>query len=105
MHVAFKARAVFTDKVTWSFAGKIKKAQAPFQKLSAVGGGTGWFFEGVLNMRPLKQKKRIAYEITAELVQKVEQLTTVGVERIDFEHLDAEVIVSIEVWKNPKDQT
>lgn len=92
MLVSFRAMAVFTDKVTYSFSHKVKKAQAPFQKISAVGGGANWFFSGILNMRPLKQKKRIAYEITSEIVRKVEGLTTVGVDRIDFELIDPEIV-------------
>lgn len=103
MQVSFRAQAVFTDKVTWRFSRKIKEAQAPFLKLSAVGGGTVWFFTGILNMRPLKQKKLIAYEITSELVRKVEELTTVGVESIDFELIDPEVLLGTEelIWQKP----
>jgi hypothetical protein len=92
MLVSFRVQAIFTDAVKYSFARKVREAQDPFRELSAVGGKERWFFSGILDMRPLKQKKRIAYEITAALVKKVEDLTLVGVERVDFELIDPEVL-------------
>jgi len=99
MLVAFRASAVFTDVVNHTFALRVLEDQAPFRKISATGGSKAWFFIGVLEMRPLKQNKRIAYEITAAIVKKVEHLTTVGVATIDFEEIDREVLVDPKTWE------
>lgn len=91
--VAFKAQTLLTERVAWNFHHKIKNNPDPFRKLSAIGGTNKWFFEGILEMRPLKQKKRICDEIAAALVTKIEEQSFVGVERIDFEALDPEVLL------------
>lgn len=97
MLVGFKASAVFTEPLksgqTQHFPKHVKKKPGPFLQLSVIGGRDKWFFQGVLDIRPLKQKKRIAYEITAEIVRLVEELTHVGVDRIDFESIDPQVML------------
>ena len=96
MLVAFKAKATFTDPLvggqSQNFPKHLRKRKSPFHSLSAIGGGVNWVFTGVLEMRPLKQKKRMRYEITSALVDKVEELTKVGVLTLDFERVDPQAV-------------
>lgn len=92
MLVAFVAHAVLTEPLVGGqsqfFPRHILESQEPFQRLSVVGGRNKWVFSGVLNIRKLKQRKRIAYEVAAALVPKVEEITKVGIETLDFEKID-----------------
>ena len=103
MLVGFRVYATLTDKVHWEFRNWIRKSQGPFHKLSAIGGPKVWILSGVLRMRPLKQKKRMAREITGFLVDKIEALTNVGVEKIEFDEIDPQVIVEAKPWEMKKE--
>jgi hypothetical protein len=100
MLVAFKVRAVLTEPLigrqALKFSRCVNEEQHPFHSLSAAGGTDIWLFKGVLRMRRLKQKKRMAYEITSAVVKKVEELTKVGVDRVDFKSIDPEYDLSKE---------
>lgn len=88
MIVFFKAQARFTSNINRDFWRKVKKHKAPFLNLVAVGGCTNGYFSGSVDL-PVEGQSRddLAYEITAIIVSKVEFLSAVGVENMEFDEI------------------
>jgi hypothetical protein len=90
--VSFTVHAYLTDPLqsgqSQNLPRWVREQKEPFHSLGVIGGSSHWIFDGVLEMRKLKQKKRMAREITAAIVQKIEELTHVGVDRVEFEKID-----------------
>lgn len=86
--VFFRASVTFSDKINRDFWRKFREDKDPFITLTAVGGVKSGHFYGSITL-DLKRgsRKRLAYEITSALVQKIELLSSVGVANIEFEEI------------------
>ena len=83
MRVYFEAHAKFTDSISVKFFNRLRWEIEPFIRLSGVGGRKDAEFNGVLELEST-DIELVQYQITEALVRKVEALSRVGVESIDF---------------------
>jgi len=86
MRVYFSALAEFTENISVKFWRKLRADLAPFISLQGTGGPKRAQFQGVMELEDASDEL-LNYQITEALVRKVESLSRVGVERIDFEEM------------------
>lgn len=93
MLIFFKAQAKFTSNIEVRFWRKVRKNPEPFTQLSAVGSGSLGYFTGLLPFEDEASGDDVwAYEITKELVTKIELLSSVGVESLNFDVLEPSIL-------------
>lgn len=83
--VFFEAETEFSAPITRSFWRKLRKNIEPFVNLSGVGGTNHGHFKGSIPLEVEALSEEIlAYEITSALVSKIELLSKVGVNHVEF---------------------